>query len=157
MDDVAKWRAAQADAWLSEVLRRQKRAQRLKLAAMEAKDAMDGVRALSVGAGSRSRSAGDGVMADLIARAGKAGDAYARAAADSASVYDEATRALDAMDEQVGALALALHYLSLKPWREVAREVGYSYDGIMCLRRRALAELCEHMPKEVRDDVPAAL
>lgn len=157
MDELAKWRAAQADAWLSDVLRMQKRAERLKIAAMEARDAMDGVRSLSAGSCSRARTSGDSVMAELVARAKRAGDDYAMAVADSSSCYDEVSRALDAMDEQVGALALALHYLSLKPWREVAREVGYSYDGMMTLRRRALAELWEHMPKDRRADVPTAL
>lgn len=55
------------------------------------------------------------------------------------------------------ARALTLWYVSNKNWGEIAREMGYTRDGIMRIRRNALNELYDHIPEEYRRELPKAV
>ena len=58
------------------------------------------------------------------------------------------------MPDPTEARVLRLRYLLGWKWENICVEVGYSYDGIMKLRRRALVSFYEVMP---RDAIPRAL
>ena len=76
-----------------------------------------------------------------------------------AAFTDERKRASDAlmlMDEFNEAKALRLRYLLGWKWERVCVEMGYSWDGMMSMRRRALAHYYEVMPHAERDPVHRA-
>lgn len=54
------------------------------------------------------------------------------------------------MRNRDGARALNLHYMQGKTWEMVCVEMGYSYGGMMKLRRRAVDEVYDLMPEEWR-------
>ena len=57
-----------------------------------------------------------------------------------------------------GARALHLYYVdALDGWERVCVEMGYSYDGLMKLRRRALLHAYDVMPHTERDSLPPAI
>lgn len=49
------------------------------------------------------------------------------------------------------------HYLRSKDWGTVAKEVNYSYQHVMTLRRAAIIELYDYVPCEFRDQIPQAV
>ena len=54
------------------------------------------------------------------------------------------------MRNRDGARALKLHYMRGKTWEMTCVEMGYSYGGMMKLRRRAVDEVYDLMPEEWR-------
>ena len=61
------------------------------------------------------------------------------------------------MDNRDGARALKMHYMMGKTWEMVCVEMGYSYGGMMKLRRRAIDEGYDIMPEEWRrNSIPNA-
>lgn len=49
------------------------------------------------------------------------------------------------------------HYLRNKDWGTVAKEMSYSYQHVMTLRRAAIIELYDYVPLDFRDSVPQAV
>lgn len=68
-----------------------------------------------------------------------------------------AMRALEKLSRYEYEQLLEKHYLRGKDWSMVAREMNYSYDWIMSMRRLAIIELYDHMPCEFRDSMPPAM
>lgn len=77
----------------------------------------------------------------------------------------KAQEALAAMENQGGARALSLYYLTFDDagrrkydtWEKVCVEMDYSYDGMMKLARRAKLELYDLMPHTERPKVESAI
>lgn len=55
------------------------------------------------------------------------------------------------------AKALRLRYFCDWKWEHICMEMSYSWDGMMSLRRRALANYWEVMPACERDPMEPAL
>ena len=68
-----------------------------------------------------------------------------------------AEKALARMQDVTGREALRRHYLNGQAWSECCREMGYSYDGMMDIRRRSLLEVYEFMPCGKRDPLHRAM
>lgn len=108
--------------------------------------------------------------ADSVQVQGK-GDAIPEGVAKLLDMIDECTdlmaeyarehrRAMDAFKrlsrfeyEQL----LEKHYLRSKDWGTVAKEMSYSYDHVMSMRRAAISELYDVMPCEFRDPAHRAV
>lgn len=63
---------------------------------------------------------------------------------------DAAHRAFAALPRAEAAAALTLHYIAGMPWKAVSDVMGYSVDGIMSMRARAVPLLWHLMPSEWR-------
>ena len=68
----------------------------------------------------------------------------------------EAHKSLMLMPDQVEAKALRYRYLLGWKWERICNEMDYSWDGMMKLRRRALVDYWEVMPRAERDAIPQA-
>lgn len=64
----------------------------------------------------------------------------------------EAHHALMMLPRPEYAAALAGYYVHGKSWEQVCVDMGYSYDGIMSLRRRAVPLVYDVMPESWRRD-----
>lgn len=98
-------------------------------------------------------------------------DAIPDAVVKLCGMVDESMRALDAYAEEqrrascaIANLsraeyraALSKHYLRCMPWEKVCEEMGYTWDGMMKLRRKAVTEVYGHMPHEWRDPMHPAV
>lgn len=70
--------------------------------------------------------------------------------------HRELTEALEHVEE-VAREAFTYHYLHLRTWEEVCVKMGYSYEGMMRIRRRGLIQLYDFIPGEYRDVLPRAI
>lgn len=82
---------------------------------------------------------------------------YTASLAAYESMRNEAREALWQMDNQTDAKVLMLRYLLCRSWESICVETNYTYDGMMKLRRRALADFYEVMPRGERDPFHPAL
>ena len=69
----------------------------------------------------------------------------------------EAHESLSLMGDQKLAEVLKRRYLLCQGWSEICAEMGYTYDGIMKLSKRALLEAYWCMPHRWRDPVHRAI
>lgn len=77
---------------------------------------------------------------------------------DAARRIGEAAESLAAMDDPTEAQCLHLYYIdALDTWERVCVKMGYSYDGMMKLSRRALLHAYDVMPHTERDPMPPAM
>lgn len=54
-------------------------------------------------------------------------------------------------------IAVEMHYIDGKPWTTVCESMGYTKDGMMTLRRKAIDEVYDLMPEQWRrDPIPNA-
>lgn len=77
--------------------------------------------------------------------------------AEYADEHRRAMRVLSKLSRYEYEQLLEKHYLRGKDWGTVAKEMNYSYDHVMSMRRAAVTEVYEHMPVEFRDPMPAAV
>ena len=102
---------------------------------------------------------------DAIIAAEEMGELFENLSDSTSGRVAKAQAALAAMDNQGGARALSLYYLTFDEngkrkydtWEKVCVEMSYSYDGLMKLARRAKLELYDHMPHTERPKVESAI
>lgn len=61
-----------------------------------------------------------------------------------------AHKALNSLSKAEYGISLTRHYLFGQTWQETADAIGYSFRGLMTMRKKAIAELYDHMPEEWR-------
>lgn len=76
---------------------------------------------------------------------------YCSKLADYAEEQRDAGDALANLSRTEYRVALSKHYLRCVPWEQVCVDMGYTWDGMMSLRRKAVAELYDYVPLEWRD------
>lgn len=87
---------------------------------------------------------------DRMARLSELNDKWLTELGEFTEKVDVARDVFMAMGNRDGARALKLHYMLGKTWEMVCVEMGYSYGGMMKLRRRAVDEVYDLMPEEWR-------
>lgn len=87
---------------------------------------------------------------DRMARLSELNDKWLTELGEFTEKVDMARGVFMAMVNRDGARALKLHYMQGKTWEMVCVEMGYSYGGMMKLRRRAVDEVYDLMPEEWR-------
>lgn len=65
--------------------------------------------------------------------------------------------AIDKMKAPECAAALEMHYLGGKSWTRCAAELGYTKQGMMDLRRRALCDFFDFIPGPKHVEIPSAV
>ena len=102
---------------------------------------------------------------DAIIAAEELADLFGNLKDDASRRVAQAQAALAAMENQDGARALSLYYLSFDldgkrkydTWEKVCVKMDYTYDGMMKLIRRAKLELYDLMPHTERPRVESAI
>ena len=102
---------------------------------------------------------------DAIIAADEMGELYGALADSTSRRIAQAQAALAAMENQGGARALSLYYLTYDAngrrkydtWEKVCVKMDYTYDGMMKLIRRAKLELYDLMPHTERPRVESAI
>lgn len=156
-EEYDRYKRTQAARWLEHVRRLGGKCRALQREVEEQRALASGVKGLDYSAPLvRSSASADG-MPDAVARLFGVIDEYCSELAGYVDEQRAAHSALDAMADELGAEALKRHYLNRQTWEECCVEMGYSWDGMMSLRKRAVLELYDHMPPEWRDPVHKAV
>jgi len=149
-DEFAKFKREQARAYLERVARCVQTCDMLRSEIDELSD-MD-VRALDYSAQGAKRSADPDRIARIVARRDELREAYADELESELQAKADAHRVL-ARVEQPARAALTYRYVQGMEWRDVAKRMQYTCDGLMKLHRRALEALYDAM----RVELPAAI
>lgn len=151
--------------WLENVSRAVERTFDFEAQAKAFKAKADNLRAMDYSAVHVKSSLSPDAIPDAIIAAEEMGELYGNLSESAGARLAKAQEALDAMENQGGARALNLYYLSFDEngkrkydtWEKVCVEMSYSYDGMMKLARRAKLELYDHMPHTERPRVESAI
>ncbi len=156
-EEYERYMADQAHAWLASVEADAERVDELEAVIEQARDRASGMRGIDYS--SLKVSGGGGPydrMAESVAAVQEQVAAYCRQLADLTARQADAHRRLAPLKpEQRGCLVR--HYLLGRPWPQVCGEMGYTYDGMMKLRRRSLVSAYAVMPASERDPVQRAI
>ena len=117
----------------------------------------EGVRGIDYSAVRVSASPTSDAMPDAVAMLQERIRDYV---ADLAAFEEERHAAhisLMSMPDQTEARVLRCRYLLGWKWERICNEMDYSWDGMMKLRRRALADYWEVMPRSEKDAIPPAI
>ena len=154
MTEWDDWRVEQAHAYLERVRRMGADCAGLRRLVEDARANLGAVRGLDYSRGGGSQTAGDDAIVNEIAAVQESVASYVTKLAEYEDERHRAAMAVDRMPDPTEARVIRLRSLLGWKWENICVEVGYSYDGIMKLRRRALVSFYEVMP---RDAIPRAL
>lgn len=161
LENTSEWqryRISQASSWLERVRKLVGYRDSLEASAAAQLEAADNLRGMDYSAVHVQTSPTADAIPNAIIRHEEAADAFRAIADDAAARMVQAARALAQMTDPNEARALHLYYVdALDGWERVCVEMGYSYDGMMKLRRRALLHAFDVMPHIERDALPPAL
>lgn len=155
MTEWDDWRVEQAHAYLERVRRMGADCAGLRRLVEDARANLGAVRGLDYSrGGGGTQTAGDDAIVNEIAAVQESVQAYVTRLAEYEDERHRAAMTVDRMPDPTEARVIRLRYLLGWKWENICVEVGYSYNGIMKLRRRALVSFYEVMP---RDAIPRAL
>lgn len=155
MTEWDDWRVEQAHAYLERVRRMGADCAGLRRLVEDARANLGAVRGLDYSrGGGGSQTAGDDAIVNEIAAVQESVQTYVTRLAEYEDERHRAAMTVDRMPDPTEARVIRLRYLLGWKWENICVEVGYSYNGIMKLRRRALMSFYEVMP---RDAIPRAL
>ena len=151
--------------WLENVSRAVERKFDFEAQASAMREMADNLRGIDYSRSQVSASLTPDAIPDAIIAADEMGELFGRLSDDAARRMAQAQLALASMENQGGARALSLYYLSFDEdgkrkydtWEKVCVEMSYSYDGMMKLARRAKLELYDYMPHTERPRVESAI
>ena len=150
-DEYEAYKAGQASRWLERIRRLGARAETLRMEIDAEREAAAGLRAMRFDGMPRARRADGDAMADAVARIEERVAGYASELSAYLDERAEAHEALASLEDEACRRALTMRYLLGKPWERVCVDMGYTWDGMMKLRRRALSEAYDVMPARHRD------
>lgn len=156
-EEYDRYKRAQASRWLEHVRRLGGKCRALQREVEEQRALASGLKGLDYSAPVvRSSASADGTPEAVI----RLLDVIEEYCTELAGYVDEqhaAHAALNDMSDELGAEALKRHYLCGQSWESCCVAMGYTWDGMMSLRRRAVLELYDHMPAEWRDPAHQAV
>lgn len=155
-DELTKYKAKQASAWLNEVLAQHRRVDALKERAESMRAGLDGLRSPGVQVRVSGGGCSDDRMAEGIAKLQEAINDYCTELLALMDMQDEARSALYSMDDNATPL-MVYHYILGKKWHDAAKMAGLEYTSAMHANRRALAKLYDLMPHRYRDPLHPAI
>ena len=156
-DEMIRYRADQAHAYLERIRQAGEDCAGLQAQIDDAYSRAAGIRGIDYSEARVKVSPTADAIPDAV---GRIVDKIREYAADLAAYEDDryaAHRTLSLMLNQTDAKVLRLRYLLDWSWERICCETSYTYDGMMKLRRRALASYWEVMPREGRDPMHPAI
>lgn len=155
-EEYERYKAAQAARWLEHVARLGRRKHALEDEITHMREEADGVRAIAYDGMPHAQSDGDALELSVI-RLQERIKGYATEIAEYVEAQHEAHEALRKIEDAACAECLTRHYLMGWTWERTCVAMQYSWDGMMGLRRRALASAYEVMPTKWRDPMHSAI
>lgn len=155
--ELARYRAGQAHAYLERIRQSGEDCAGLRMLVDDARYRASGLTGIDCSEPAVSSSPTADAIPDGVDGIISLVRGYAASLAAYERKRDEARKALRLMPSQTDAKVLMLRYLLGLPWEHVCVEMGYTYDGVMKARRRALADFYGVMPHSERDPVPPAV
>lgn len=154
--EYERYKYDQARAYLEHVRSLSCRTQALRAEVEAQRELADGVRAMRYGEGGAGRAGGD-QMAETVARLQDLIADYCAELSAYVSEQRAAHERVRLMERPEHAQAITAHYLLGRTWERVCVDMGYTWDGMMSLRRRAVTAFYDVMPVEWRDPKHPAL
>ena len=156
-EEYDRYKRAQASRWLEHVRRLGGKCRALQREVEEQRALASGLKGLDYSAPVvRSSASADGTP-EAVIRLFDVIEEYCTELADYVEEQHAAHAALNDMSDELGAEALKRHYLCGQSWESCCVDMGYSWDGMMSLRKRAVLELYDHIPTEWRDPLHQAV
>lgn len=149
-EEYERYKYDQARAYLEHVRALSCRTQALRAEVEAQRELADGVRAMRYGEGGGGGAETDR-MAETVARLQDLVRGYCAELSAYVSEQQAAHERVGLMDRPEHAQAITGYYLLGRTWERVCVDMGYTWDGMMKLRRRAVAEFYDVMPPEWRD------
>lgn len=148
--EYERYKYDQARAYLEHVRSLSCRTQALRAEVEAQRELADGVRAMRYGEGGGGSAEADRT-ADTVARLQELVACYCAELAEYVSEQQAAHERVRLMERPEHAQAITGRYLLGRTWERVCVDMGYTWDGMMKLRRRAVTEFYDVMPTEWRD------
>ena len=156
-EEYERWRADQAHAYLERIRLMGDDCAGLQAQIEDAYARAEGMRGIDYAAIRVNVSPGADAIPNAVAELEGRIREYVGQLRDYEEQRHEASQAMMAMRDQNEARVLRLRYLLGRKWERICAETDYSWDGMMKLRRRALADYWDVMPREHRSQMPRAL
>lgn len=148
--EFERYKYDQARAYLEHVRALSCRTQALRAEVEAQRELADGVRAMRYGEPGAGR-AGDDRMAETVARLQDLMAGYCVELSGYVAEQQAAHGCVKLMERPEHAQAITAHYLLGRAWERVCVDMGYTWDGMMSLRRRAVIAFYDVMPAGWRD------
>lgn len=153
--EIERYKYDQARAYLEHVRALSCRTKALRAEVEAQRELADGVRAMRYGAGAVPTRPDR--TADAVARLQELVEGYCAELAEYVEEQDRAHVCVRLMERPEHVQAITGRYLLGRSWERVCVDMGYTWDGMMKLRRRAVTEFYDVMPTEWRDPRHPAL
>lgn len=156
-EELQRYRVEQAHAYLERIRKLGEDCAFLQAEVDDARERASGLTGIDYSRDQVSTTPNDDAMVDAVTAVKQAVREYALKLAE---YIDERKRASDAMmdmSDSSEVAALKLRYCLGKDWHDISKFLGYSYDGVMKLRRRALLDYYDVMPSNERDPKYSAI
>ena len=156
-EEYDRYKRAQAARWLEHVRCLGSKCRALQREVEEQRELASGVKGLDYSSPAVSASSSPDGIPNAVALLLETIEDYCTELAGYVAEQKAAHDALNAMSDELGAEALKRHYLCGQSWESCCVDMGYSWDGMMSLRKRAVLELYDHIPTEWRAPLHHAL
>lgn len=148
--EFERYKYDQARAYLEHVRALSCRLDSLRAEVEAQRELADGVKAMRYGEGGGGSAQSDQV-AETVARLQKLVQDYCVELASYAAEQETAHACVKLMERPEYVQAITSYYLLGRTWERTCVDMGYKWDGMMKLRRRAIVEFYNVMPTERRD------
>lgn len=152
-----KWRASQSAEYLETVRSKAIRIKSLVIAIVEQRALAEGLSGIDYSKDKVKTSPTDAHMSNAVCKLYELiDDKQATVDAYQADIQ-AAYRAIDKMPSAECAAALEMHYIGGASWTHCGEVLGYTKQGMMRLRTRALSEFYEYIPAIKQVPIPEAI
>lgn len=155
--ELERYRVEQAETWLKGCKRLVDMERSMRALAESQREMADGIGTVDYTKPKTKSPPRADAIPEAVARCMEVASDFDALACDISERRAEAARALANMDSPIEAAVLSRHYLLGDTWESLCTSFGYSWRGIMQLRRRALLHAYDVMPHSERDPRHRAL
>lgn len=156
-EEYERYKRMQASRWMEHVRSLGRRVRSIAEEIEAQRELASGVQAVRYdGAPSGGAASGDAIP-NAVARLQELIAEYVAEQAGYVEEQREAHEALRLIEDDACRDALTKHYLLGCNWERVCVDMGYTWDGMMALRRRALLAAYDRMPARWRDPMHPAI
>ncbi|MBX9035048.1 hypothetical protein [Gordonibacter massiliensis (ex Traore et al. 2017)] len=148
--EIERYRYDQARAYLEHVRALSCRTSALRAEVDAQRELADGLKAIRYGECGARRAQTD-QMVETVARLQELVKDYCAELAAYVAEQETAHGCVRLMERPEHVQAITSHYLLGRTWERVCVDMGYTWDGMMKMRRRAITEFYDVMPTEWRD------